>query len=133
MMIKYLIDTDWAIYYLRGREDIVRRLNELKRDGLGLSVVSLAELYEGVFHSKDTKNNQRGLDDFLKVVSVIELTNEMAKIFGQERGRLRVTGEIIGDMDLLIAATALRYDAILLTNNRRHFERVENLHIQSLL
>jgi tRNA(fMet)-specific endonuclease VapC len=35
-------------------------------------------------------------------------------------------------MDLMIAATALQYDLTLLTNNRRHFERVEGLRIQSV-
>jgi len=41
-------------------------------------------------------------------------------------------GQRIGDMDLMIAATALQYDLTLLTNNRRHFERVEGLRIQSV-
>lgn len=42
--MRHLIDTDWAIHYLNGRADIVRRLDELKEEGLGLSVASLAEL-----------------------------------------------------------------------------------------
>ena len=55
-----------------------------------------------------------------------------AKIFGRERGRLRAAGMMIGDMDLLIAATALQYDLTLLTNNRSHFDRIEGLRIESL-
>jgi hypothetical protein len=54
------------------------------------------------------------------------------RIFGRERGRLRAAGLTIGDFDLLIAATALQYDLTLLTNNRRHFERVEGLRIESV-
>jgi predicted nucleic acid-binding protein len=49
MMMQYLVDTDWVIDYLNDREDIVQRLQELQhRAGLALSIISLAELYEGV-------------------------------------------------------------------------------------
>jgi tRNA(fMet)-specific endonuclease VapC len=49
MTARYLIDTNWVIHYLDGHEDIVRRLKELQPKGLGLSVISLAELYEGIY------------------------------------------------------------------------------------
>jgi tRNA(fMet)-specific endonuclease VapC len=35
-------------------------------------------------------------------------------------------------MDLLIAATALQYDVTLLSNNRRHFDRIDGLRIESI-
>jgi len=54
-------------------------------------------------------------------VTLVGIDEEIAKIFGRERGRLRAAGMKIGDMDLLIAATALQYDLTLLTNNRNHF------------
>ena len=57
---------------------------------------------------------------------------EAARIFGEQRNRLRAEGQMIGDLDLLIGATALRYELILLTNNRRHFERIPNLNIESI-
>ncbi len=60
------------------------------------------------------------------------LDERTCQIFGKERGRLRATGLMIGDCDLLIGATALRHDLTLLTNNRRHFERTEGLRIESL-
>ena len=65
------------------------------------------------------------LNRFLQSVAVIGLDEETAQIFGRERGRLRTAGMMIGDFDLLIGATALQYDLTLLTNNRRHFERIE--------
>ena len=54
------------------------------------------------------------------------------KIFGRERGRLRADGMLIGDSDLWIAATALQYNLTLLTNNRRHFERIDGLRLESV-
>jgi len=38
---------------------------------------------------------------------------------------------MIGDFDLLIGATALQHNLTLLTNNRRHFELIEGLSLQS--
>ena len=131
-MLQYLIDTDWVIHYLNGRNDLVERLHVLRPDGLGLSIVALAELYEGVYSSRDPEKDEQGLNDFLRGVTVLGLDEETARIFGRERGRLRRAGQRIGDMDLFIAATALQYDLTLLTNNRRHFDRVDGLRIESL-
>ena len=132
MMLQYLIDTDWVIHYLNGRNDVVERLHILRPDGLGLSIVALAELYEGVYSSRDPEKDEQGLNDFLRGITVLGLDEETARIFGRERGRLRRAGQRIGDMDLFIAATALQYDLILLTNNRRHFDRISGLRIESV-
>jgi predicted nucleic acid-binding protein len=62
----------------------------------------------------------------------LAIDEETCRIFGRERGRLRAARKIIGDFDLMIAATALQYGLTLLTNNRRHFDRVETLRIESV-
>ncbi len=132
MNISYLIDTDWAIHHLNEHAAVVERLQSLQPEGLGLSVAALAELYEGVYYSRDPEESELKLNDFLDSVSIVGLDEETARIFGRERGKLRRTGQIIGDMDLLIATTALQYGLTLLTNNRRHFERIEGLRIESI-
>jgi len=133
MTIRYLIDTDWAIHYLNQHQGIVQRLHVLLDDGLGLSIISLAELYEGVYYSRDPEGDEQELNDFLRGLTILGIDEAICKIFGKERGRLRAVGRIIGDFDLLIGATALHHDLTLLTNNRRHFERIEGLRIESLL
>lgn len=110
----YLVDTDWVIHHMNGVQRVTSRLAEVEPDGLGLSIVSLAELYEGV-----------GVD-------VVDLDEETCRIFGRERARLRGAGNLIGDLDLLIGATALRHGLTILTNNRRHFERIEGLTVESV-
>jgi tRNA(fMet)-specific endonuclease VapC len=64
-------------------------------------------------------------------VTILGIDEEVCKIFGRERGRLRAAGMLVGDFDLLIGATALRHNLTLLTNNRRHFERIAGLRIES--
>ena len=108
-----------------------RRLASLEPEGLGFSIVSLAELYEGVERSTEASAEEAAVQDFLATVEVVGLDDETARIFGRERARLRMAGNPIGDLDLLIGATALRHGLTLLTNNRRDFDRVEGLTIES--
>jgi tRNA(fMet)-specific endonuclease VapC len=132
MTIRYLVDTDWVIDHLNQIERVVTRLQELRPQGLAISIVSLAELSEGVQYSRDPERSQRALDAFLDDVSVLGVDEAICKIFGRERGRLRKAGQLIGDFDLFIAATGLHYGLTLLTNNRQHFERVDGLQIESI-
>jgi len=130
--LAYLVDTDWVIHWLNGHPAIGRRLNEAKDQGLALSVASLAELYEGVLYSTGPEENERQLLNFLRDVTVLGIDLETCQIFGKERGRLRAAGKLIADFDLVIGSTALRHDLTLFTNNRRDFELVERLRLESL-
>jgi predicted nucleic acid-binding protein len=131
MSSRYLIDTDWVIHYPNGHEAIIDRLQALQPAGLALSVISLCELYEGVLYSSDPRRNERALEDFLAGVELLGIDHAAARRFGEERGRLRAAGRLIGDADLLIGATALSHGLTLLTNNRRHFERLDSLVLES--
>ncbi|NQE52023.1 hypothetical protein C5S29_00420, partial [ANME-1 cluster archaeon GoMg3.2] len=75
----YLVDTDWIIHGLHGKEKEVTKLLELKKEGLAISVISLAELYEGVYGSADPVSNERVLKDFLTGVTVLEI-NEFERV-----------------------------------------------------
>lgn len=130
--MKYLIDTDWTIHYLNGNQSIVDQLIALRKEGLAISVTSLTEVYEGVYYSRDPKSSQEGLNNFLKLVTILPDSDETAKIFGKLRGGLREKGKLIDDFDLMIASTALHHNLTILTNNRKHFERVDGLEIISI-
>ncbi len=126
------MDSDWAIDYLHKADRTVNRLEELLPGGVGLSVVSLAELYDGLAGSNNPDADAESLRLFLEAVEVVPLDDAACRVFGIERARLREEGNIIGDMDILIGATAISNNLALLTNNRRHFERMEGLSIVSV-
>jgi tRNA(fMet)-specific endonuclease VapC len=131
----HLVDSDWSIDYLQGRADTVRRVNELvRRRKVAISIVCVAELYEGVLYSHEPAARERALKHFLRLARVLPLDREVARIFGRERGRLRKAKKVeeVGDLDILIAATALRHNLTLLTNNRDHFEPFQGLRLESL-
>ncbi len=132
MNARYLVDTDWAIDHLNGQERTRQRLEELAARGLGFSMISLAEVYEGVLYSQDPEKNEKGLQDFLQDVTVIGIDEETSRLFGKERGWLRAEGKRVADFDLMIGVTARQHDLTLLTNNRRHFEHIKGLRIESL-
>ncbi len=129
--LSFLIDTDWVIDHFNGVTQVTLRLKELQPRGLGLSVVSAAELWEGAYFSRDAKRSQETLEGFLSGVDILGLDEEICKRFGQLRGAMRKRGQTIGDFDLLIASTALRHKLTLLTNNRKHFESIAGLEIES--
>ena len=121
------MDTDWAIDYLHKADRTVRRLEALFTNGVGLSIVSLAELYEGLARSRNTNADTEALRLFLEAVEVVPLDDAVCRVFGEERAKLREAGNLIGDMDILIGATAISNNLTLLTNNTRHFERMQGL------
>jgi tRNA(fMet)-specific endonuclease VapC len=119
----YLVDTDRVVDYLDDRFGARLLLDGLLRDGLTMSIISLGELLEGIYYGRDRKQYERGLRGLLRTVRVIGLNRPIM------RGQLRRDGNLIGDMDLLIASTALVNDLTLVTRNRRHFERVPGLEL----
>jgi predicted nucleic acid-binding protein len=66
-------------------------------------------------------------------MTVLSIDQDICKIFGKEKNKLRKQGNIIGDFDLIIAFICLRHNITLLTNNKNHFERIDSLKIVSLV
>lgn len=130
--MRYLLDTDWVIHYLRGHQRIVDKVRTYQSDGLAISVITLAELQAGVYYSSDPERARQGLNDFLSVVKKLLINEEICDYYGQEYARLRKEGQVIGGFDLLIATTCLYHNLTLLTNNIKHFERISGLKIESL-
>lgn len=75
MRSAYLLDTDWAVDFLSGHQETVEKIRELKGHGLALSLISLAELYEGVYYSREPAESEQKLMDFLSGVD--ELRTEI--------------------------------------------------------
>ena len=130
--MRYLVDTDWSIDYFNGVSEVVDRLNQLMIVGVGMSVITLLELYNGIHGARDPRLSRMNIENLLDAVEVVPLDEPACRLFDEIRERLRSAGNIIPDNDLLIGATALSRGLTVLTNNRRHFERIESLNIISV-
>lgn len=96
------------------------------------SAVTLGELVTGVRRSRDQARNEEALQHFLRRVTVLHFTDATARRWGEEQARLLDAGDVITEFDLAIAVTAILRDLVLLTENRRHYERVAGLKLRSL-
>jgi tRNA(fMet)-specific endonuclease VapC len=124
----YLIDTDWVIDVLHGNVHAAQTLLDLATEGLAISLITYGELFEGVHFSRDRQVALAGLRAFLRGKELLPLTIDIMERFAMVRGELtRPVRQQIGDMDLLIAATALHHGLVLLTRNTRDFRLVPNL------
>ena len=89
MKVSCLVDKDWIIDYLNDREPVASRLEELRQEGIGVSTISLAELYEGVYGSRSPGDSEMKLLGFLSGIAILGIDEGICKTFGQERGKLR--------------------------------------------
>jgi tRNA(fMet)-specific endonuclease VapC len=125
--MRYLIDTDWLIDALSGISSAVRTLDQLKADGLAVSIISVGEVYEGAYDAANPAERLAVYRSFLAPFPVLPLSDRIMERFAQERSVLRKQGNIIPDLDLLIAATALEHNLTLLSRNIQHFDRITDL------
>jgi tRNA(fMet)-specific endonuclease VapC len=125
-----LLDTNWIINFLKGRQDATDLVAGLLDRGLVLSVVSYGETYEGIVNSPDFNERVQALDDLALLTGVLSTDIEIAIRYARTRSELRATGQLIPDNDLWIAATALAHNLELVTRDR-HFERVPGLKLYS--
>lgn len=126
-MAKYLLDTDWAVYYLRGKRSIVKAIDEYREKGIAISTISIAELYDGIYRSTNPEQKELVLLDFLEGLRIINITKPIARVFGKRRAELKKKGLTVSDLDLLIACAAEYHNLIILTNNRKHFEKIPGI------
>lgn len=128
----FLVDTDWLIDHFNGISAVSRRMEQIDRGGLAVSVISLAELWDGVLHSTQQVQDERQLRAFLTGVTTLGVTLNATERFGQLRGDLRKIGRLIPDFDLMIAITAIEHNITLLSNNRKHFAHIPGLILESI-
>ena len=125
--VRYLIDSNWVIDALRNHPGSRARIEERLVDGIGISVVSIAELYVGPHRRPNPQVEQARIASQLSQFTELPVDVETCKIFGRIKAQLQRAGNTIEDFDTMIAATALQHDLTLLSNNRKHFDRVEGL------
>ncbi len=129
-MKKYLFDTNICIYYIQGKFSLKEKFRKIKKGNRFISEITLAELKFGVKNNQSKKKNQETLDNFLTGIQILPIINSL-DIYAEEKARLRKQGRPIDDFDLLIGASAIANDMILVTNNESHFQRITNIRIEN--
>ena len=121
-----LLDTDVAIELLRGNAHTLDCLAKCE-DEIFVSTITASELYFGAYHSKRVEKNVRAVDEFLKQFPRLTLSDETARVFGEQKQRHQERSSQVGALDLLIASIALANDCRIVTGNARHFKKIEGI------
>ncbi len=130
--MKYYLDTNICIYFLKGlNEKIKIRLLEKHPDEIKISAIVQAELLYGAEKSIKKEDNLKNIKNFIFPFEIVAFGENESNSYSKIRAELEKEGRVIGPNDLLIAATVLENDGILITNNVKEFERVKNLRIEN--
>ena len=129
-MIRYLLDTDTCVFYMRGVPEVRDQLEKVGFDRCALSVITLAELKFGAENSNRPELRRAETETFCRPLAVLSL-NDVLDVYAMEKTRLRQIGQLVAEFDLLIGSTAIHYDLVLVTNNVKHFERMQRLNIEN--
>jgi tRNA(fMet)-specific endonuclease VapC len=122
-------DTDVLIDFLDGRPPAAARIAlELDRGQLGTTVITRFELLAGA----KTSSQQRVVGELLAAMPCLPLDDRSADTAAEIRRTLERSGAAIGMADSLIAGIVVACGGVLLTRNRRHFERVQGLALVGL-
>ena len=127
----YLLDTNTAVAALRGAAGLDSRLQGLQPDEWCISAVTNAEMRFGVVIRPEAVQLGRYVDAFLAVARTEPWDAACAEFHAVVRAQLRAKGQVLGDFDEMIAAHALALGAVLVTDNMRHFRRVEGLRLEN--
>jgi len=131
--LKYLIDTNICVYLLNGDVALKSRVAKIGLSSIAVSNSILAELYFGAYNSGKIAQNLQRIELFKKDLRILSDSEESAVFFGKIKANLKSEGNIIEDFDILIASIAIANNCILVTNNDRHFSRIERLQIEKWL
>lgn len=126
--MSYLIDTDWMISFFNGRASTVQLMGTLADEGVALSIITYAEIYDGLLSRPGSAARLRQLDEFIETMPMILLDTQIARQYARIRSNLRSRGALIPDNDVWIAATARAHGLTLVTRDE-HFARVPDLQL----
>lgn len=127
-MTRYLLDTNICIYLLKNRYDIGKRIKLAGYDNCFISDITLAELYYGASKSGQKAKKMQEVRFIEMLFSVLPI-HEVLETFADIKTELNNKGLLIDDFDLLIGATAITYDLVLVTENIKHLARIPNIQI----
>lgn len=128
-MKQYLIDTNICIYYIKGKYQLIHKFEEVLPENCFISEITLAELKYGVENSEKKEKNQKTLNNFLTGIKVLPIFHSL-DMYAKEKSRLRKSGILIDDFDLLIGVTSVIHNLIMVTNNTEHFKRIKGITLQ---
>ena len=131
--MKYLLDTNICIAFLKNNLVIVEKIRTVNIENLLLCSPVKAELWYGACKSERVMANQLVLKEFFAQFSSVPFDDKAVEYYGEIRAVLTKQGTPIGANDLMIAAIAKAHHLVLVTHNTKEFARIYGLMIDDWL
>jgi tRNA(fMet)-specific endonuclease VapC len=129
-----MLDTNICIYIIKKKaENVLRKLKQNRKKGLYISTITVAELEFGNANADSSykERNRLALLEFLTIMGIKHFDENAAKEYGIIKKDLKDKNYLVGSFDMLIGAHAKSLNMILVTNNVREFERIQDLKIEN--
>ncbi len=129
-MKKYLLDTNICVFLFKGKYNVNDRIKKVGFHNCFISEIKLAELKYGAECSEQVLENNKMIADFANEITILPIYNALG-LYAKEKARLRKTGNLIDDFDLLIGVTSVANNMILVTDNEKHLKRISKVKIEN--
>ncbi len=128
--MRYLLDTNICIHFFRGRFNLISKLEAIGLSNCAISEITLAELVYGAENSSNPDKNHNIIQQFTEQITILPIFDSIFK-YGKEKARLRKSGNMISDFDLLIGCTAIENEMIIVSENVSEFNRISGIQIEN--
>lgn len=106
--MKFMLDTNTYIYLIKQKPtSLLKHLKEHSPGDIGISSITLAELYYGVEKSQHVQKNREALAEFILPLEIADFYEKASQTYGMVRTSLEKSGKPIGSMYMLIGSHTL--------------------------
>lgn len=129
-MPQYLLDTNICIYYLKNLFQIEKKIKEVELENCFISEITVAELKFGASNSSKKASNKQVINKFIDASQIVPIITCL-DFYADEKARLRQLGTPLDEFDLLIGCSAVVNEMVLVTNNEKHFTRIQGIQVEN--
>jgi tRNA(fMet)-specific endonuclease VapC len=126
-----LIDTDIIIFSIKNVPSVQNGFIKNESIPKAISVITYGELLHGAKKSKNIEQNLALIYRIAEIFPILPITRSIIETYAELKKVLEKEGNIIPDLDLLIAATAMTHNYTLVTNNIKHFSKIKALKFEN--
>ena len=131
----YILDTNIIIAIMKGNQNVVGKFREAisRGDGILINCISYYEIKRG-YLAINAVEQLKKFEAFCKDFGICFVDDQSILDYAAEiYANLKIRGELIGDADILIAAIAKQHDAVVVSDNVGHFQRIQGLGLENWL
>lgn len=127
----YCLDSSIVIEIFHGNEIVKSKLGKIEESEIFITAITACEIYKGAFLSKNPEKDIFIVNNFLRSVNILDLDVYSGEVYGKVYAELKKSGNLTQDFDLMIAAICIANNKTLITRNKKHFENIKQLKVES--